>query len=115
MSLPKIFWACALKILALIPARGGSKRLPGKNIRQLGDRPLIAWSIDVACMSVNDPFVMQAWGESQRTGETHGLGGFAGVAKYEGNLTEFLPWLQAAQWTGVGRLTPWGNGYIQVR
>jgi CMP-N,N'-diacetyllegionaminic acid synthase len=37
-----------MKILALIPARGGSKRLPGKNIRPLGGKPLIAWSIDVA-------------------------------------------------------------------
>jgi CMP-N,N'-diacetyllegionaminic acid synthase len=37
-----------LKILALITARGGSKRVPGKNIRLLGGRPLIVWSIDVA-------------------------------------------------------------------
>ncbi len=36
-----------MKILALIPARGGSKRLPGKNIRPLGDKPLIVWSIEV--------------------------------------------------------------------
>lgn len=37
-----------MRILALIPARGGSKRLPGKNIRVLGGKPLIVWSIDVA-------------------------------------------------------------------
>lgn len=37
-----------MKILALIPARGGSKRLPGKNIRLLGSKPLIVWSIDIA-------------------------------------------------------------------
>jgi CMP-N-acetylneuraminic acid synthetase len=37
-----------MKILAVIPARGGSKRLPGKNIKLLGGRPLIAWSIDIA-------------------------------------------------------------------
>lgn len=37
-----------LRIAALIPARGGSKRLPGKNIRLLGGKPLIAWSIDFA-------------------------------------------------------------------
>lgn len=36
-----------MKILAIIPARGGSKRLPGKNIRLLGGKPLILWSIDV--------------------------------------------------------------------
>jgi CMP-N-acetylneuraminic acid synthetase len=38
----------AMRILALITARGGSKRLPGKNIRVLGGKPLIVWSIDVA-------------------------------------------------------------------
>jgi N-acylneuraminate cytidylyltransferase len=37
-----------MKILALIPARGGSKRLPGKNIKNLATKPLIVWSIDVA-------------------------------------------------------------------
>lgn len=33
------------KVLALIPARGGSKGLPGKNLRQLAGHPLIAYSI----------------------------------------------------------------------
>jgi CMP-N,N'-diacetyllegionaminic acid synthase len=37
-----------MKILAVITARGGSKRLPRKNIRVLGGKPLIVWSIDVA-------------------------------------------------------------------
>lgn len=36
------------KILAVIPARGGSRRLPGKNIKLLGDKPLIAWTIECA-------------------------------------------------------------------
>jgi|LauGreSBDMM110SN_4_FD.fasta_scaffold54137_1 CMP-N,N'-diacetyllegionaminic acid synthase len=35
-----------MRILALIPARGGSKRLPGKNSRLLGGKPLINWSIE---------------------------------------------------------------------
>lgn len=33
------------KVLAIIPARGGSKSIPGKNIKLLGGRPLIAYSI----------------------------------------------------------------------
>ncbi|MBI2108799.1 MAG: acylneuraminate cytidylyltransferase family protein [Parcubacteria group bacterium] len=36
------------KIIAIIPARGGSKGLPGKNIIPLGGKPLIAWSIEAA-------------------------------------------------------------------
>lgn len=35
-------------ILALIPARGGSKGLPGKNIKPLSGKPMIAWSIEQA-------------------------------------------------------------------
>jgi CMP-N,N'-diacetyllegionaminic acid synthase len=35
-----------MKILAVIPARGGSKRLPGKNTKLLGKKPLIQWSIE---------------------------------------------------------------------
>ena len=34
--------------LALIPARGGSKRIPRKNIRFFRGRPMIAWSIEAA-------------------------------------------------------------------
>lgn len=34
-------------VTALIPARGGSKRLPRKNIKSLCGKPLIAWTIDV--------------------------------------------------------------------
>lgn len=34
--------------LALIPARGGSKRIPRKNIRSFRGRPMIAWSIAAA-------------------------------------------------------------------
>jgi len=37
-----------LKTLALIPARGGSKGIPRKNIRRLAGKPLIAWSIQAA-------------------------------------------------------------------
>lgn len=37
-----------MKILAIVPARGGSKRIPRKNLRYLGSKPLISWSIDTA-------------------------------------------------------------------
>jgi CMP-N,N'-diacetyllegionaminic acid synthase len=36
------------RIVAVIPARGGSKTVPGKNIKPLGGKPLLAWSIEVA-------------------------------------------------------------------
>lgn len=38
--------------LAIIPARGGSKGLPGKNIKKLCGQPLIAWSIESGLKSL---------------------------------------------------------------
>ena len=37
--------------LAVIPARGGSKRIPRKNIRNFCGKPMIAWSIEAAIKS----------------------------------------------------------------
>ena len=37
-----------MKILALVLARCGSKRVPGKNLRPLGGKPLIAWTVEAA-------------------------------------------------------------------
>jgi hypothetical protein len=51
---------------------------------------------------------------SSRTGQVHPIGGFVGEAEYEGDLTEFVPYLRAARWTGVGRQTVWGKGEIAV-
>ncbi|MEN6603075.1 MAG: CRISPR system precrRNA processing endoribonuclease RAMP protein Cas6, partial [Bryobacteraceae bacterium] len=49
---------------------------------------------------------------SKGTGQRHPMGGFTGTATYEGEMAEFLPILRAAEWTGVGRQTVWGNGAI---
>lgn len=49
---------------------------------------------------------------SRRTGQQHSLGGFIGFAEYAGELGEFLPYLEIARWTGVGRQTVWGKGEI---
>jgi hypothetical protein len=51
---------------------------------------------------------------SSKTGQVHPLDGILGAVVYEGDLTEFLPWLEAARWTGVGRQTVWGKGHIEV-
>jgi N-acylneuraminate cytidylyltransferase len=39
-------------VLAIIPARGGSKGVPRKNIRQIAGKPLIAWTIEEAKKSI---------------------------------------------------------------
>lgn len=57
------------RVLALIPARGGSKGVPGKNILPIGGRPLIQWTIDAAkasryidrlVLSSDDPAIIAA-------------------------------------------------------
>jgi N-acylneuraminate cytidylyltransferase/CMP-N,N'-diacetyllegionaminic acid synthase len=40
-----------LRILGLVPARGGSKGLPGKNVLPLGGKPMIAWTVAAALQS----------------------------------------------------------------
>jgi CMP-N,N'-diacetyllegionaminic acid synthase len=45
------------KTLVIIPARGGSKGIPQKNIKLLGDKPLIQYSIDVARELVEDNMI----------------------------------------------------------
>jgi hypothetical protein len=52
--------------------------------------------------------------KSGRTGQVHPIGGFTGEAEYRGDLAEFLPWLRAARWVGVGRQTVWGKGDVRV-
>lgn len=58
------------------------------------------------------------WGQvkrkSGRTGQVHPIGGFTGEVDYAGHLAEFLPWLRAARWVGVGRQTVWGKGDVRV-
>ena len=57
---------------------------------------------------------VEASRRSGRTGQIHPLGGFVGEAEYEGDLTEFVPYLRAAHWTGVGRQTAWGKGALAL-
>jgi hypothetical protein len=65
-------------------------------------------------MTASDIRFIDATRRSSRTGQRHPIGGFIGSATYQGPLAEFLPWLQAAFYTGVGRQTTWGKGAIRV-
>ena len=78
------------------------------DFRSLADR---SRSVEMTrCEIVN----RRATRHSSRTGQVHPLGGFTGEAEYRGSMHEFIPYLQAARWTGVGRQTVWGNGEIAV-
>lgn len=47
-----------MRAIAVIPARAGSKRLPGKNLRLLHNKPLIVWSIEIAKAAAIDEIVV---------------------------------------------------------
>ena len=68
------------RIIAIIPARGGSKGLPGKNIRQLCGKPLIAWSVERALQSRYVDAVVV-------TTDSHEI---AGIARGHGAAVPFL-------------------------
>jgi len=63
------------KILAVIPARGGSKGLPGKNIKPLLGRPLIGWTIEQAkaCEYIDEIFVSTDSKEIAEVAEQFGI------------------------------------------
>ena len=62
------------RILAIIPARGGSKRLPRKNLLQLGGKPLIAWTIEAAlsCPYIDEVMVTTDDYEIAEVSKKHG-------------------------------------------
>ena len=64
------------KVLGMIPARGGSKRVPGKNIRLLAGRPLLAWTILEAMKSawLDDVIVSSENAEILDVAQQYGAG-----------------------------------------
>jgi len=69
-----------MKILGLIPARGGSKGIPRKNIRPIAGKPLIAWTIEVALRAARLDAVVVSTDDAE----------IAAVAREHGAQTPFL-------------------------
>jgi len=82
------------KVLAIIPARGGSKGVPRKNIKPLAGKPLLAWTVETALsvpcldrvvLSTDDP-------EIQEIGKTYGAEApFLRPADIAGDDTSDMP------------------------
>jgi CMP-N-acetylneuraminic acid synthetase len=66
--------AAATDVIAVVPARGGSKGVKGKNVRLLGGHPLIAWSIVAAkqCPDIDRVVISTDSDEIARIAESYG-------------------------------------------
>jgi CMP-N-acetylneuraminic acid synthetase len=87
------------RAVALVPARGGSKRVPNKNVRRLGLHPLIAYTIRPAIESgVFDAVVVST--DSRETAEIARHYGaevpFLRPAAFAGDLSPDIEWVEHA-------------------
>ena len=63
-----------MKILAIIPARGGSKGVPRKNVRAVAGKPLIAWTLEAALAATRIDRVVVSTDDAEIAKVASGLG-----------------------------------------
>jgi CMP-N,N'-diacetyllegionaminic acid synthase len=74
-------------VLGLVPARGGSKGIPSKNIATVGGKPLIAWTIEAASGVVDDLVVSTDSAEIADAAERLGASVLARPVELAGDTT----------------------------
>lgn len=95
-------------MVAVIPARGGSKRIPRKNIKAFGGKPMIAWSIEAARASGAFAHVIVSTDDEEiaAIGQKHGAevpfirpaelsGDYAGTTAV---ISHSIKWMQGQKW-----------------
>ena len=85
--------------IAVIPARGGSKRIPRKNIRSFCGKPMIAWSIEAAIQSACFDIVLVSTDDPEIAEVARGLGAtvpFMRPAELADDFTGTLPVMRHA-------------------
>ncbi len=102
--------AALASLIALIPARAGSQRVPGKNTRRLGDHPLIAYTISAALESgVFDAVLVSTDSEDYAVIARH-YGAevpFLRPSPLAGSLSPDIEWVEHA----IGALEELGQTY----
>ncbi len=93
--------------LAVIPARGGSKRIPRKNIKMFCGKPMIAWSIEAAQQSACFDHIVVSTDDAE----------IAEVARQYGAQVPFMrPPTLSDDFTGtipvIAHATEWANQHI---
>ncbi len=102
-----------MRVLGLIPARGGSKGVPRKNVRLLGGRPLLAWTAEAALAARTLTRVVLSTddGEVAAVGRRFGLDvPFMRAGELARDATPTLPVVQDA----LRRLAATGDHYDAV-
>jgi CMP-N-acetylneuraminic acid synthetase len=99
--------------LAVIPARGGSKRIPGKNLVSLAGRPLLSYSVDAALESGLFDRVVVTTDSPEIAEAAEGLGAEAPFLRSPALSDDFVP-VSAATCDALERLDPSGSAVISV-
>ena len=90
-----------MKIFAFIFARGGSKGVPGKNIREMCGKPLISYSINIARKIKSIEKVFVSTEDSQIAGIASDLGAVViprPIDLSKDDSPEWLAWQHAVKW-----------------
>lgn len=86
-----------MKLLALIPARGGSKGIPGKNVVDLAGKPLIAWTLEAARTSRYELDVLVSTDDEQIAAVAAQWGGATDYRRPAELASDTAPTLDAVQ------------------
>lgn len=94
--------------VALIPARSGSIRVPNKNVRELGGKPLIVWTIEAAQKAgLDDVFVSSDSEEIGAIAKAHGAVWIQRPDQYAANESPDIEWVNHANaWLKAREIRP---------
>jgi len=102
-----------MRNIAVIPCRGGSKRIPNKNIRPLQGKPLISYAIEAALESaVFDSVVVST--DSEKIADIARQCGAEVPFMRDSNLADDFSSVSSATVDAVKRIDPSGNTYHNV-
>lgn len=99
--------------IAIIPARGGSKRIPGKNIKELAGKPLIAYTIQAAMDSNLFGRVVVSTDSREIAQVAKQFGAEVPFLRDEALADDFTP-VSAATADALQRLDPSGTNFAAV-
>jgi N-acylneuraminate cytidylyltransferase len=99
--------------IAVIPARGGSKRVPKKNLRMLGDKPLIAFTIEAARKSGVFERILVSTDNSEIAEVAHEYGAEIPFLREADLADDFTP-VSAVTVDALVRLDPAGDKFRNV-